>query len=271
MRYGISCICFALALLLLGGPSASAGPLEDTASTVSSSLPDLPAAPIQAPSAEVPATPTVGVDLPAPAATDPPPAEISPVRSGGAAPSGSPASAGPQSGGAGPVRVATGPADSATGTAGEAAGTGAGHPTGDNGSPEGPTPTDARAGRHSVDPAHPAPLRRWLARVWPAIALGPFGGLFAAPGPSGGLRGLLSTPVAHRLQAILGPGGEWGVSGAHAGRSADSGSPFPGADVGQPGGLGASLLVLLLGSGTLVALLFLVLARGAGFPPRRLG
>jgi hypothetical protein len=268
MRHRISCICFALALLLVGGSSASAGPLEDTVSTVTSSLPDLPAAPIQPPSPEVPATPTVQVDVPAPAAADPPPAEISPLRSGGAAPSGPQASAGPQGGDAGPVRIATGSADLATGTAGEAAGATAGRPA--NGNPEGAAPTDRRTRRHAVDPAHPALFRRWLTRVWPAIALGPFGDLFTAPGPSGGFWGLLSTPAAHRLQAILGAGGKGGGSAAYSGPSADSSSPFPGAAAG-PGGLRMSLLVLLLASGTLVALLFLALARGAGFPPRRLG
>ncbi len=268
MRYGVSCICFALALLLLGGSSASAGPLEDTVSTVTSSLPDLSTAPIQSSLPEAPAAPTVRVDVPASTVADPPPAEISPVRSGGGAPSGPQAIAGSQSGDAGPVRIATGSADLAAGTAG-AAGTTGGLPA--NGSPRGPAPTDGHARRHAVDPAHPAPFRRWLARVWPAIALGPFGGPFTAPGPSGGLWDLLSTTAAHRLHAILGAGGEGGVSAAHSEGSADSGSPFSGADAGQAGGLRMSLLVLLLASGTLGALLFLALALGAGFPPRRLG
>ena len=268
MRYGVSCICLALAFLLLGGSWASAGPLEDTVSTVTSSPPDLPAAPIQPPSAEVPAAPTVQVDVPPPTATDPPPAELSPVQSGGAAPSGPQASAGPQSGDAGPVRIAIGSADLATSTGGKAAGTIAGRPA--NGSQKGPTPTDGRPTRHSVDPAHPAPFRRWFAWVWPAIALGPFGGPFTASGPSGGPWGLLSTLVAHQLHAILGAGGEGEGSAAHSGRSVDSSSPFPAADTGQRGSL-EFLLLFLLASGAFLAPLFLTLARGTGFPPRRLG
>jgi len=268
MRYGVSCICFALALLLLGGSLASAVPLEDTASTVTSSPPDLPAAPIQPPSPEVPAAPPGQVDVPAPTAADPPPAEISPVRSGGAAPSGPQASAGPQSGDAGPVRIATGSADLATSTAGGAAGTIAGRPA--NGSPKVPTPTAGRPRRHSVGSAHPAPFRRWFAWVWPAIALGPFGGLFTAPGPSGGLWGLLSTLAAHQPHAILAAGGEGGRSAAHSGRSADSSSPFPEAGAGQRSGL-EFLLLLLLASGTLLAPLLLALYWEAGYPPRRLG
>jgi hypothetical protein len=248
---------------------ASAGPLEDTASMVTSSPPDLPAAPIRPPSPEVPATPPGQVDVPAPTAADPPPAEISPVRSGGAAPSGPQASAGPQSGDAGPVRIATGSADLATSTAGGAAGTIAGRPA--NGSPKVPTPTAGRPRwRHSVGPAHLAPFRRWFAWVWPAIALGPFGGLFTAPGPSGGLWGLLSTLAAHQPHAILAAGGEGGRSAAHSGRSADSSSPFPGAGAGQRSGLEFFLLLLLV-SGTLLAPLLLALSGEAGYPPRRLG
>jgi len=265
MRYGVSCICFALALLLLGGSLASAVPLEDTPSTVTSSAPDLPAAPIRPPSPEVPATPPGQVDVPASTAADQPPAEISPVRSGGAAPSGPQASAGPQSGDAGPVRIATGSADLATSTAGGAAGTIAGPPA--NGSPKVPTPTAGRPRRHSVGPVHPAPFRRRFAWVWPAIALGPFGGLFTAPGPSGALWGLLSTLAAHQPHAILGAGGEGGRSAAHSGRSADSSSPFPGAGAGQRSGL-EFLLLLLLAFGTFLAPLLLALAWEA---PRRLG
>lgn len=258
---------------------ASAVPLEDTASTVTSVTsppPDLPAAPIRPPSPEVPATPPGQVpaappgqvDVPAPTEADPPPAEISPVRSDGAAPSGSQASAGPQSGDAGPVRIATGSADLATSTAGGAAGTIAGRPA--NRSPKVPTPTAGRPRRHSVGSAHPAPFRRWFAWVWPAIALGPFGGLFTAPGPSGGLWGLLSALAAHQPHAMLGAGGEGGRSAAHSGRSADSSSPFPEAGAGQRSGL-EFLLLLLLASGTLLAPLLLALSREAGYPPRRLG
>lgn len=266
MRYGISCIGFTLALLLLGASSASAGLLEETVSTVTSP-PGLPAEPIQPPSPEVPAFPTVRVEIPAPAAAGSPSTQVSPVHSGSAAPSSPQVSIAPQDADAAGVRISTGSADLPTSAADEAAGAVAGRRTG--GSSEGPNPADSRARRRSVDPAHPAPLRRWLARVWPAIALGPFRSLFAMHGPSRGSGGLLSTAVARGVHAILGVSAEGGENDAGSRRPAGSSSPLPGP--GQPGGLQMSLLIALLASGAFVAVLYLALARGAGVPPRPLG
>ena len=164
-----------LIVLLAGAPSASADLLKEVTTTVTSSLPNL--AETRAPSQPtVPSTSPVQIEAPAPPRVDPPPATVPPVDSSGAA---SPAPSQVDDRIAGSVKESTGAVagipEGVTQKSGAAAADLAQRSHGVAEGPPGATSTAPQAPR--VAPREPALVRRWLTRVWPAIALGPFGEL----------------------------------------------------------------------------------------------
>lgn len=102
--------------------------------------------------------------------------------------------------------------------------------------------TNSEAGAGSVETAEAAPLRRWLAYVWPAVALGPVARVLAILLPS--WRGMTSPPplaVARLLSAVTGVSSASGpfVLSAQA-ASSDASRPDP-LGVFLPDGGGMSL------------------------------
>ena len=255
-----------LIALLVGVPAAAA----DTTGSVIGAPP-----PPSLPSLQPPAAPPVPVETsPAPAAPVPAP-RAAPVRAPTAqgpgttpsssyvvAPSGNSGRA--SSPGVGSLSV-----DGVAGGTMESAATGTGttkgaQRSGSTGSGSGGHRSTRAIGADSVKSAQAAPLRRFLAYVWPAIALGP-------TGPAGTLlEVLLMQPAAANFASILdSPRLLLAATGvADAARvgglvHSDGPTPAPGDSrgLGIPDGGEISLFVLLLTCVALMALLLFTLRR----------
>jgi hypothetical protein len=113
-----------------------------------------------------------------------------------------------------------------------------------------------------VESAKAAPLGRLLARVWPAIALGPAGKLLTTLGAR--LEAATSLPASGLPRLLSGLAGAAGAGGV-AGRSAHSATPnsSPGDSTGipVPGSREISFLVLVILCTALMALLVFAVRR----------
>jgi hypothetical protein len=129
-----------------------------------------------------------------------------------------------------------------------------------------------------LETAQPAPVRDFFIYVWPAIALGSFGGEFLGP-LLAGLEGAVVSAAVHALPLASGPGGSVAIAGAGAGgvagRSgsstepdlAPSNSPIPDLSAGGMSLL-ATTITALLTLVAMVALARLLLGEDL-FSPRR--
>jgi hypothetical protein len=118
---------------------------------------------------------------------------------------------------------------------------------------------------HSVEPHEAAPLRRLVAHVWPAIALGPFGELLAAL--RAGQEGATGPPKPDAPRSPLGLAANTVAAGSagHSDHSAIAdASPTALRGIPLPGGGEIPLIVLLISAAALMALLVVTVRREMG-------
>jgi hypothetical protein len=275
-RWATQAAVGAAAGLLLTVPSASADLLGETVAKVTSSLPQVSAPQLPPPPVVAPTNPSVEV-TPAPV----PRASAGASEASAAAPPEAPAPTSGRSGDSSPEGIGALAGTVARVTTGDTEGVGipvdqAPEPSGDgpqataSGTTDiaGPT-TSAPSSKGRALSSHPRrvdPFSRWLAYIWPAIALGPFERFMVAP--------------ARRLLAALRPatadGGpglfphltatEAAGSAAGASRSAAIGGDSPSADPRIPFAAGAALplFVLFISAAALMALLAASVRRELG-------
>jgi hypothetical protein len=261
-----------LVALFLGAPSAFANPVEETVGAVSPSLaetlPELPpVAPLPTPPVQVepPALPPIKlppVNLPSakPPSVKPPAAPR--ASEGQPAREASPAASAPS----GPVDGLTrGTSDIVDRLTGHSGSTGQAVPRSAGVTKGAANPAPDTGPTRAVEPGREAPLRRWVTRVWPAVALGPFGeflsnlpqALEAVTGASAlELRRML---VALRAGTGVGAGDPGGQSAPSA--APQSSQPSP---VSIPVGGAISAFILIVASACLLALLFLAVRQELG-------
>jgi hypothetical protein len=287
LRWRISLAAVVLIALVFGVPSASASPLGKVADTVGSvvpsvtetSTPSLPSAtPPQIPAPSVPEAP---VDVPtvpqAPAETSPAP-QAPTVKA--------PATRSPPN----PVPVPSGgstrPSDSgvdlpavgemangkeSAGTATGASAVGAQHPAasarngvGNGSGSQGAATRPATEADH-VESAQVAPLRRLLAYVWPAVALGPAWKLLATLQMRWGVATLLGisdiSDLPRLLSGLTRASGTGGVAGVSEHSASSNPSPADSIDTWVLDSSEISILVFLIACAVLVALLIFTARR----------
>ncbi len=274
-RRAISLPGLLLIVLLVGASSASAsiGLVRETATTVTSSLPDpvgsvvapKPAPPPSAPPVRIELPPTPEVNLPSP---KPPQVNLPPPKVSADPPAVTPPPTSSRAGGEVATDVATELADSATRSVPADVTREAGAVTRQAGTrpPDSPAAASPPGGSvRSVEPRRPAPPRHWLTRVWPAVSLGPFGGLLTdlPAGPEGATLPLLSGSEVSRL--LLGltastttgddPGTASGLSSA---------SPADTRGIPLPGGGEIPFFVVIAFAAVVMALLMGAVRRELG-------
>jgi hypothetical protein len=287
LRCGISLAGAVLIATVFGVPSASATLLGEAAGAARSVVP--PAAGTSAPllpSAAPPQTPVPTapqVPIKVPTAPQAPPVKVPAVKGPETTPAPSHLVPAPSDGSANASspgvdlssvdRIASGAkktAGTATSTsmegvqqAGASARSGAGK--GGSTSPGGPGETRPGIGARSVESAKVAPLRRLLAYVWPAIALGPAGKLLAALQARWEAATSLSVPNATRLlSGLTGITGVGGAAGLSKRSAISSPSPADSTDISLPGGGGMSLVIFIVSSAALMGWLIFSVRRELG-------
>jgi hypothetical protein len=298
LRWGVSLAGAVLIALVFGVSSAPASPLGKVVESVESvvppvaapSTPSLPSAPSATPpQAPVPSVPKAPVDVPtvpqAPVDTSPAP-QVPPVKAPGGtrkAPGGTrtpPLSLPLPSGGS------TKPSDPGIDLASvdekaDGITQSAGTPTGASAAGARQTATSARNGVGN-DPSRPgatrpgieaghvesakiAPLRRLLAYVWPAIALGSAGELLATLQTRWGVAALLAmsdiSAVPRLLSGLTRASGTGGVAGVSEHSGTSNPSPANYIDTWVLDNSGISILVFLISCAALVALLAFTVRR----------
>lgn len=262
----------AVTALLLGAPAALASPVQEIVGT------GPPSPPVAVPEVSVESLPKppvrVQVEPPAPPRVSLPPVSSPPVKppvpppapeeqAATEAPVGAPSPSGPVDGLA---RSARGVVENLAGSS---------HSTGQaDHLPLGTRATKGSSGQVPdtaaapvVEPGRPAPVRRWLARVWPAVALGPFGELLSAL--PRGLEAIVgvSVPELRRVLVALQTGAGVGA-GDRGGQPAPTvalqpSQPSP-PPVAIPVGGAISVFVLLIASACLLALLLFAVRQELG-------
>jgi hypothetical protein len=268
----------AVALLFLSiALPASADLLREPVRTVTSALPNpasLPNAvpeppPIPSPPVQVKTAPAPSVDLPS---VKPPAVPKAPAPAAPKPPVELHAPDTPTEATSAASKSADGVIDSAPSSAGAVTGASArsdrdvdaaGHATASRaGVPGGVSPSTRP---RSVGPTRQAPLRHWLAHVWPAVALGPFEDLLpalAAGFEDAASPGILAAPrLLSQLAADIGAGG---VAGLDERSVVARSQPADPPQVSLPVGGEISLLVLLLASAILTALLVFAVRQELG-------
>jgi hypothetical protein len=282
LRCGIALAGAVLIATVFGVASASATLLEDAAGAAKAvvppatgtSAPSLPSAAPSTPQAPVPTAPQVPVKVPI--APQPPPVSVTTPTSSHLAPAPSGGSTGVSNPGVdlpSVDKITSGAkelAGAATSTSTEGArqatasarsGTGKGS-TG----PGGPGATRPGTGARSVESAKVAPLRRLLAYVWPAIALGPAGKLLATLQArweaATSLLALNAIRFLSGLMGITGAGGTAGLS-KHS-PITNLSPPADSTDLSLPGGGGISLVIFIISSAALMGWLIFSVRRELG-------
>lgn len=245
--------------LLIGAPSAPANVVDEVVGTVTS----LPSPPVAVPEIRRAPSPTPPVRIEVPGAPAGPPVKEPP------APSASEDVPSPdlQAVGSSPSHAVDNLAGSERDASGALAGTrNAGREDNPLGAGEG-SGSEAGSGT-AVEPGREAPLRRWLAHVWPAVALGPFGELLTAlPGSVEAVTGASALELRQVLLALqtgagVGTGEEIGnPASAAAPQSSPQPSPPP---VSIPIGGAISAFILIVASACLLALLLLAVRQELG-------
>lgn len=274
LRCGISLAGAVLITTTFGVPSASAALLEEATSAVKSVVPPAtgtpaPSLPSAAPTTSqtsvptAPQVPTVKVPV-----TTPTSSHLAPAPSGGSTRVSSPGVDLPS------VDKITSDAKELAGTATSTSTEGARQATasaragagkGSTG-PGDPGATRPGIGARSVESAKAAPLRRLLAYVWPAIALGSAGKLLATLQAGWEAVTSLSVPDAARfLSGLTGITGVSGVGGLSRRSAISNPSPADSTDIPLPGDGGAiSLLIFIISSAALMGLLAFSVRRELG-------
>ncbi|MGB7686803.1 MAG: hypothetical protein WBL45_13600 [Solirubrobacterales bacterium] len=118
----------------------------------------------------------------------------------------------------------------------------------------------------SVEPHRPAPLRGWRTHVWPAIALGPFGGLLTdlPAGPEGATLALLSGGEVSRLLLGLTASTTTGDSSTGTASGLSSASPADTGGIPLPGGGEIPFFVVIAFAAVVMALLMGAVRRELG-------
>lgn len=116
----------------------------------------------------------------------------------------------------------------------------------------------------SVEPHRPAPSRHWLTHVWPAIALGPFGELLTdlPAGPEGAALPLLSGNEVSRL--LLGLTASTTTGGTDTASGISSASPAETGGIPLPGGGAIPFFVVIVFAAAVMALLMGAVRRELG-------
>jgi hypothetical protein len=224
-----------LPILFASAPSASANLLKEAASTVDTITSSLPkAVPSSDPpvSVPLPTPPPVQIQVPTPPKVtvpnpSPPPAVRPPSASSPSA--GAPTSSQPSGDVAGGVRevvdsVASEPTEvgAEAGALPGAIGKGSGDSSTASPGRGGALATSPVAGARQIESLREAPVRRWIAYVWPAVALGPVGDLIT------GLQAALAGAALPRISTPPIPGL---VSGLTAGVVTSDPSPSAASDL----------------------------------------
>jgi hypothetical protein len=257
----------ALIAVFAVAPPASADLLKEatgTVETVTSSLPQ--ATPPSDPSASTPAPtpPPVQIQVPTPPKVSAPKVTVpSPVKT---SPPDSPSVGAASSSGVGNVLA---------GSAKESVDTVAGTPTAagpEAGGAASPGHGRARAtspasGARSVESRREAPLRRWMAYVWPAVALGPLGELVTGLQAALGHSTLPRIPVPNFLGLMSGLAAGT-VTSDRGHSSAPDFSPAGSPAISLPGGEDFPLLRLLVSFLAFMGLLLVAVRLELGSPYR---
>jgi len=278
LRWGISLAGAVLIATVFGVPSASATLVGEAAGAPKSvvppatgtSAPSLPSAAPAAPQTPVPTAPQVPIKVPtAPQAppvkvpgTTPTPSHLVPAPSGGSSPGVDLPSVDRMASGA-KETAGTATSTSTEGVQQAAVSARSGGGKGSTG-PGSTGETRPRIGARSVELAKAAPLRRLLAYVWPAIALGPAGKLLAALQARWEAATSLSVSNATRFLSGLTGTGVGGAAELSKRSAASNPSPADSTNISLPGGGGISLVIFIISSAALMGWLIFSIRRELG-------